>query len=73
MAFAITRDKRASKCVAGAAPAALFGLAEIAGIMSQRGGQAGVNRSLDGEAGVMAAGTLEEAARAPCPRRRVRG
>src|ERR1700678_3045588 len=59
MALAILGDERAAQGVAGALPAALFGLAEVARIVAQCGGEAGMNAALDGESGPMAADAFE--------------
>src|ERR1700722_15377780 len=71
MAFAILGDECAAKGVAGALPAALFGFAEVARIVAQGGGEAGMNRALDGESGPMAARALEIAAGALIPLYRI--
>ena len=71
MAFAILGDECAAKGVPRALPAALFGFAEVAHIVAQCGGQAGMNRALDGESGPVTAHALEIAAGILAPLHRI--
>jgi hypothetical protein len=59
MAFAILSEQGAAKGVAGAMPPAPSGFAEVARIVAQYGGKTGMNGSINGESGPMAARALE--------------